>query len=112
MGVFILRSRFYLLNLSSRCAHGSKGELVCIDGISLLTTSYSLPLDPVMLVISELLPKIQVYHASRHKTNATAAILDFLGSVTLKEVLPPVPPLNPRKFTVSNSLPLIISSYL
>ncbi|KAK0459482.1 high-temperature-induced dauer-formation protein-domain-containing protein [Desarmillaria tabescens] len=47
---------------------------------------------PVMLVISELLPK---------KANSTSAVLDFLGSVTLKDVLPPVPPLTPRKFLVS-----------
>ncbi|KAF8921510.1 high-temperature-induced dauer-formation protein-domain-containing protein [Mucidula mucida] len=71
-----------------------------------------LPLDPVMLVISELLPKIQVYHASRHKTNATAAILDFLGSVTLKEVLPPVPPLNPRKFTWSDASMVWLTSLI
>ncbi len=54
-----------------------------------------------MLVISELLPKVQELQASRQKANSTSAVLDFLGSVTLKDVLPPVPPLTPRKFLVS-----------
>jgi len=60
-----------------------------------------LPLDSVMLLISELLPKVQELQASRHKTNLTKAILDFLGAVTLKHVLPPPPPLAPRRFLVS-----------
>jgi hypothetical protein len=61
-----------------------------------------LPLDAVMLVISELLPKIQELQAARHKPNPTSAIMDLLRSVTLTHVLPPAPPLTPRKFVVSS----------
>jgi hypothetical protein len=55
-----------------------------------------------MLVISELLPKIQELQAARHKPNPTSAIMDLLRSVTLTHVLPPAPPLTPRKFVVSS----------
>jgi hypothetical protein len=61
---------------------------------------FRLPLDSVMLLISELLPKIQELQASRQKANSSPAIMDFLGSVTLKHVLPPVPALTPRRFLV------------
>lgn len=53
-----------------------------------------------MLLISELLPKIQELQAS-HKANTTSAIMDLLGTVTLKHVLPPIPALTPRRFLVS-----------
>ncbi|KAL0567514.1 hypothetical protein V5O48_014482 [Marasmius crinis-equi] len=62
-----------------------------------------LPLDTVMLLISELLPKIEEMQAGRHKTNSVATIHDFLSSVTLKDVLPPAPPLVPRKFVWSDA---------
>ena len=61
-----------------------------------------LPLDPVMLVISELMPKLQEFQAS-HKSNPTVAILDYLGHISLKHILPNPPPLNPRKFIVSTT---------
>jgi hypothetical protein len=57
-----------------------------------------------MLVISELLPKIQELQAARHKPNPTSAIMDLLRSVTLTHVLPPAPPLTPRKFIVSSAI--------
>jgi hypothetical protein len=56
-----------------------------------------------MLVISELLPKVQELQAARHKPNPTFVIMDFLRSVTLTHVLPPAPPLTPRKFIVSSA---------
>lgn len=59
-----------------------------------------LPLDTVMLVISELLPKIQNLQAGRQKANSAGAITDFLQSVTLTDVLPPAPVLYPRRFMV------------
>ncbi|KAF9264896.1 hypothetical protein L218DRAFT_925592 [Marasmius fiardii PR-910] len=62
-----------------------------------------LPLDTVMLLISELLPKIEEMQAGRHKTNSAATIHDFLSSVTLKDVLPPVPPVAPRRFIWSDA---------
>jgi High-temperature-induced dauer-formation protein len=65
-----------------------------------LKFNHRLPLDPVMLVISELLPKVQELQAARHKRSTTSSIMDFLSSITLKHVLPPPPPLTPRKFLV------------
>ncbi|KAJ3723483.1 high-temperature-induced dauer-formation protein-domain-containing protein [Lentinula guzmanii] len=61
-----------------------------------------LPLDTVMLMISELLPKVQEMQNS-HKASSASTILDFLGSVTLVDVLPPVPPLSPRRFVWSDA---------
>ena len=63
--------------------------------------SHRLPLDSVMLVISELLPKVQRLQAAGHKPNPTSVIMDLLRSVTLTHVLPPAPPLAPRRFIVS-----------
>lgn len=54
-----------------------------------------------MLVISELLPKVQELQATRHKQSTTSSIMDFLSRITLKHVLPPTPPLTPRRFLVS-----------
>ncbi|KAL0947175.1 hypothetical protein HGRIS_013299 [Hohenbuehelia grisea] len=62
-----------------------------------------LPMDCVMLVIAELLPKIQEMQASRPKAISTAKIIDFLGNVTLQHVLPPVQPLTPRPFMWSDT---------
>ncbi|KAI0303392.1 high-temperature-induced dauer-formation protein-domain-containing protein [Multifurca ochricompacta] len=68
-----------------------------------------LPLDPVMLIISELMPKIQEFQAS-HKPNPTNAILDYLGHISLKHILPTPPPLNPRRFIWSESSIVWLSS--
>ena len=54
-----------------------------------------------MLLISELLPKVQELQASCHKTTSTSAIVDFLSTVSLKHVLPEAPVPTPRKFLVS-----------
>ncbi|KAF5370556.1 hypothetical protein D9758_001832 [Tetrapyrgos nigripes] len=70
-----------------------------------------LPLDTVMLVISELLPKIQNMQAS-HKTNSASAIYDFLSEVDLKDVLPPTPPLNPRRFMWSDASVIWLTSLI
>lgn len=53
-----------------------------------------------MLLISELLPKVQELQASRHRANATSIIVDFLSTVSLKHVLPEAPAPTPRKFMV------------
>lgn len=55
-----------------------------------------------MLMISELLPKVQEMQASQKAATSASTILDFLGSVTLVDVLPPAPPLSPRRFVVCN----------
>ncbi|KAJ6455814.1 high-temperature-induced dauer-formation protein-domain-containing protein [Mycena sanguinolenta] len=62
-----------------------------------------LPLDSVMLLISELLPKVQDMQASRHRATSTSAIVEFLGTASLQHVLPPAPPLTPRRFMWSDS---------
>jgi len=66
-----------------------------------------------MLLISELLPKMQQMQAS-WKTNSMPGIIDFLASADLSDVLPPQPPLSPRKFVVSfkNLIPMYLGQYL
>ena len=66
-----------------------------------LTGFARLPLDIPMLVISELLPKVQNLQASLNATTANSAIIDMLRSANLEHVLPKAPPLTPRKFQVS-----------
>jgi len=58
-----------------------------------------------MLIISELFPKLQSLQAGRQKASTAGAISDFLRSVTLVDILPPVPPLHPRKFLVGICYP-------
>ncbi|KAJ7694128.1 high-temperature-induced dauer-formation protein-domain-containing protein [Mycena rosella] len=71
-----------------------------------------LPLDSVMLLISELLPKVQEMQASRHRTTSTSAIVEFLGTVNLEHVLPPPPPLTPRRFMWSDSSVVWLTSLI
>lgn len=70
---------------------------------------YRLPLDSVMLVISEVLPKVQELQFSRDKANPTGAIMDLLRSISLEHVLPSTPPMTPRKFIVSVYPKIIIN---
>jgi muramoyltetrapeptide carboxypeptidase LdcA involved in peptidoglycan recycling len=56
-----------------------------------------------MLMIAELLPKIQEMQRSRQKATSTTAIMDFLGGINLKHILPDTPPINPRKFLWSDT---------
>ncbi|KAF7304736.1 hypothetical protein MKEN_01187700 [Mycena kentingensis (nom. inval.)] len=62
-----------------------------------------LPLDVVMLTISELLPKVQEMQASRHRTTSTSAAVEYLGTISLEHVLPPTPPITPRRFMWSDA---------
>ncbi|KIY67699.1 hypothetical protein CYLTODRAFT_396572 [Cylindrobasidium torrendii FP15055 ss-10] len=71
-----------------------------------------LPLDAIMLMISEVLPKVQMYQASRNKTNAPAEIADYLGTLDLEGVLPPAPPLAPRKFMWSDASIIWLTSLI
>ncbi|KAF8631409.1 hypothetical protein AX17_005087 [Amanita inopinata Kibby_2008] len=70
-----------------------------------------LPLDIVMLVISELLPKVQELQASR-KADSTAAILDLLSTINLKHILPQAPPLSPRCFMWSDASIIWLTSLI
>lgn len=65
-----------------------------------------MPLDIVLLMISELLPKIQEIQASRKATSSSAAV-DFLANVNLQHVLPSPPPVVARRFVVSQSRSLL-----
>ncbi|KAG6861725.1 hypothetical protein C0995_012729 [Termitomyces sp. Mi166 len=62
-----------------------------------------LPLDPVMLLISELLPQVQELQATRHRADSASIIVEFLSKVSLKHVLPETPIPLPRRFTWSDA---------
>ncbi|KAI0287914.1 high-temperature-induced dauer-formation protein-domain-containing protein [Russula brevipes] len=70
-----------------------------------------LPLDSVMLVTSELMPKVHELQVA-HKSNSTGAILDYLTHISLKHILPTPPPLNPRRFIWSESSVVWLSSLI
>lgn len=61
-------------------------------------TDISLPLDPVLVAISELLPKIQ---DSQSRAGAPSSkVLNLIKGASLVDVLPPTPPIMPRRFQV------------
>ncbi|CDO70695.1 hypothetical protein BN946_scf184798.g10 [Trametes cinnabarina] len=62
-----------------------------------------LPLDTIMLVISELLPKVQSLQSSLSGASASNAIIDLLRTANLDQVLPKPPPLSPRRFMWSDA---------
>jgi len=71
-----------------------------------------LPLDPIMLVISELLPKVHDLQASLSKANTTPAIIDFLSSASLSHVLPRAPQPSPRRFVWSDASIIWLTSLI
>ncbi|KAH9946300.1 high-temperature-induced dauer-formation protein-domain-containing protein [Epithele typhae] len=62
-----------------------------------------LPLDVIMLVIAELLPKVQSLQNSLSATTANSAIIDLLRSANVEHALPKAPPLSPRRFMWSDA---------
>ncbi|EGN94259.1 hypothetical protein SERLA73DRAFT_114402 [Serpula lacrymans var. lacrymans S7.3] len=62
-----------------------------------------LPLDIVMLAISELLAKVEKMQSGHQKAATAASITNFLQSVDLAHVLPPAPPVIPRRFLWSDA---------
>jgi hypothetical protein len=58
----------------------------------------SLPLDPVLVAISELLPKIQETKVG----GPSIKVINLLKGVSLADVLPPVQPVVPRRFQVGS----------
>ncbi|KAL5529427.1 hypothetical protein ACEPAG_5412 [Sanghuangporus baumii] len=62
-----------------------------------------LPLDTVLLMISELLPKVQSIQSSMSAANSTSAIIDFLRSASIKDALPETPSPPCRKFLWSDT---------
>ncbi|KAF6764892.1 high-temperature-induced dauer-formation protein-domain-containing protein [Ephemerocybe angulata] len=57
-----------------------------------------LPLDTVLVLISDLLSKVQELQNSR-KVNSATAIRDFLSNISIKDALPPPSPIAARQFT-------------
>ncbi|WWC61589.1 uncharacterized protein I303_104173 [Kwoniella dejecticola CBS 10117] len=69
-----------------------------------------LPLDPVLVAISELLPKIQ---ENQQLTGAPSSkVFNILKGVSLSEVLPPAPPIVPRRFQWSSASCVWLTSLL
>lgn len=62
---------------------------------------HRLPLDPVLLAISELLPKVQELQPAT-TPGPSRNVINYLRSATLVDVLPPHPAHNPRHFHVSS----------
>ncbi|GBE82466.1 hypothetical protein SCP_0408500 [Sparassis crispa] len=71
-----------------------------------------LPLDPILLMISELLPKVQELQASFNPTNVNAAIIDLIRSTSLQDALPKPSPLTPRRFMWSDASIIWLSSLI
>ena len=57
-----------------------------------------------MLVISELLPKIQELQSTLNPANANGAVVDLIKSTNLEHILPKPGPLSSRRFVVSISV--------
>ncbi|KAF8309828.1 hypothetical protein DL93DRAFT_2044105, partial [Clavulina sp. PMI_390] len=70
-----------------------------------------LPLDPILLVISELLPKVMDMQTSLN-TQTSTAVLQFLRSVSIQHVLPPPPPVMARRFQWSEASLVWLSSLI
>ncbi|WWC70472.1 uncharacterized protein I206_104423 [Kwoniella pini CBS 10737] len=69
-----------------------------------------LPLDPVLVAISEILPKIQ---ENQQLTGAPSSkVFNILKGVSLSEVLPPSPPIVPRRFQWSSASCVWLTSLL
>ncbi|KAH9842911.1 high-temperature-induced dauer-formation protein-domain-containing protein [Rhodofomes roseus] len=62
-----------------------------------------LPLDVIMLVISELLPKIQELQNSLNPANANGAVVDLIKSTNLQHILPKPGPVSARRFVWSDA---------
>ena len=81
---------------------GTKGEKAAYhENAHIQTFVVRLPLDPIMLMISELLPKVQEIQSSSNKANTTPAIIDFLRSASIQNALPETPSPPTRRFMVS-----------
>ncbi|KAI0033263.1 high-temperature-induced dauer-formation protein-domain-containing protein [Vararia minispora EC-137] len=70
-----------------------------------------LPLDPVMILISELMPKVQDLQ-SQGTASSTRSIIELLSRANLLHLLPQPPPLNPRRFVWSEPSIVWLSSLI
>jgi len=71
-----------------------------------------LPLDIIMLLISEILPKVRELQASSGQSQATGVIVDYLRTADVKAVLPVPPPIVPRRFQWSDASLVWLSSLI
>lgn len=62
-----------------------------------------LPLDTILIIISDLLPRVQELQNSR-KVNSANAIREFLSNISVRDSLPPPSPIVARQFIVSATL--------
>lgn len=69
-----------------------------------------LPLDPVLVAISELLPKIQ--DTQRPSGAPSSKVFNLLKEISLSEVLPPALPIQPRRFQWSTQSGIWLTSLL
>ncbi|KAG8953735.1 hypothetical protein FRC04_001939 [Tulasnella sp. 424] len=71
-----------------------------------------LPLDTVLLLISELLPKIQELQNSSKASSNIGHIIDFLRVADIRGSLPTPPPITPRRFQWSDASLIWLSSMI
>ncbi|KAK7693228.1 hypothetical protein QCA50_002794 [Cerrena zonata] len=71
-----------------------------------------LPLDPILLLCSELVPKVSELQASLNPANANTAIMDLLRSANLEQELPAPTPLSPRRFVWSDASVVWLTSLI
>jgi len=77
----------------------SIGHLLYRAAVQMRSIVYRLPLDPIMIFISEVVQKVE--DMQRQNTVPSAESLRFLSSVHLDHVLPNKPPITSRRFVVS-----------
>ncbi|KAG8915385.1 hypothetical protein FRC01_003680 [Tulasnella sp. 417] len=71
-----------------------------------------LPLDTVLLLISELLPKVHELQNSSKTSNNIGHIIDFLRGADIRSSLPTPPPIAPRRFQWSDASLVWLSSMI
>ncbi|KAG8815594.1 hypothetical protein FRC17_000654, partial [Serendipita sp. 399] len=71
-----------------------------------------LPIDPILLTITELLPKVQQIQSSINRPSSSPAVLDFLRVVDLKRTLPQPPLVQLRPFLWTESSLVWITSLI
>ncbi|KAG8817632.1 hypothetical protein FRC17_011140, partial [Serendipita sp. 399] len=71
-----------------------------------------LPIDPILLTITELLPKVQQIQSSMNRPSSSPAVLDFLRVVDLKRTLPQPPLVQLRPFLWTESSLVWITSLI
>jgi len=59
---------------------------------------FRLPLDTVMIFISDVIQKVE--DMQRHRTVPSAEVIKFLSGVNLDHIIPSKPPISARRFTV------------